>query len=165
MKDFYPLVISLDKKKYRDIFYDNVQSGQWHWSVPKRQELFWFQLFIQDNHKLKPLFKDLEEHLGIYGMNNFPRFSYQFPSSYLEPHLDEDNMVAININLLDSTPIIHIRGKPFTYEAALINVGKVEHSVEPDPNPRLILKFCLRHEFQEVYSKLKERKLIRETYE
>ena len=150
----------IDKKKYRNMFYDNIQRGQWHWSVPKRRELFWYQLFIPDGHDMKPLLADVERDLNIFGMNNFPRFSYQFPNTKLSHHKDEDNMVSININLLDTTPIIHIEHKPYEYECALIDVGHRDHGVEPDANHRLILKFCLRHPYEEVKARLDKFDLI-----
>ena len=150
----------IDKKKYRDIFYSNIQRGQWHWSVPKRQELFWYQLMIPDGHDMKPLIEPVERDLNIHGMNNFPRFSYQFPNTVLPHHQDEDNLVSININLLDTTPIIHIDHEPYPYECALINVGGRMHGVEPDQNHRLILKFCLRHKWEEVVERLDQFGLI-----
>ena len=134
--------------------------GQWHWSVPKRQELFWYQLFIKDDHPLKPIVQDVERDLNIYGMNNFPRFSYQFPNTRLSHHMDEDQMVSININLLDTTPIIHLEHKPYPYQCAIFVVGHVMHGVEPDPNSRLILKFCLRHTYEEVKERLDKFDLI-----
>ena len=157
---FHHIDYEIDKKKYRDLFYDNVQMGQWHWSVPKRQELFWYQLFIKDDHLLKPIVQDVERDLNIYGMNNYPRFSYQFPNTRLSHHMDEDQMVSININLLDTTPIIHLEHKPYSYQCALFDVGHVMHGVEPDPNPRLILKFCLRHTYEEVKERLDKFDLI-----
>lgn len=151
----------IDKARYRDMFYNNIQEhGQWHWRVPERQELFWYQLFIPDDHPLKPSLYDIENELGIYGMNNFPRFSYQFPNTKLGHHFDEDEMVSININLLDTVPIIHLEHKPHPYEAIFVDVGHVLHGVEPDPNPRLILKFCLRHPWDEVYERLDKWGLI-----
>ena len=144
----------IDKKKYRDIFYTNIQRGQWHWSVPERQELFWYQLMIPDGHDMKPLLEDVERDLNIHGMNNFPRYSYQFPNTILPHHRDEDNMVSININLLDTTPIIHIENEPYPYECALVEVGGRMHGVESDTNHRLILKFCLRHKWEEVVDRL-----------
>lgn len=144
----------IDKAKYRDIFYNNIELGQWHWSVPKRQELYWYQLMIPDEHVLKPLIEPVEHELNIHGMNNYPRFSYQFPNTVLPHHKDEDDMVSININLLDTTPVIHIDHKPYPYECALINVGGQSHGVESDPNHRLILKFCLRHKWEEVFERL-----------
>ena len=157
---FHHIDYEIDKKKYRDLFYDNVQMGQWHWSVPKRQELFWYQLFIKDDHPLKPIVQDVERDLNIYGMNNFPRFSYQFPNTRLSHHMEEDQMVSININLLDTTPIIHLEHKPYPYQCALFDVGHVMHGVEPDPNSRLILKFCLRHTYEEVKERLDKFDLI-----
>jgi len=150
----------IDKKKYREIFYSNIQRGQWHWSVPKRQELFWYQLMIPDGHDMKPLIEPVERDLNIHGMNNFPRFSYQFPNTVLPHHRDEDNLVSININLLDTTPIIHIDHEPYPYECALINVGGRMHGVESDTNHRLILKFCLRHKWEEVVERLDQFGLI-----
>lgn len=150
----------IDKEKYRDVFYSNIQRGQWHWSVPKRRELFWYQLMIPDGHDMKPLIEPVERELNIHGMNNFPRFSYQFPNTLLRHHRDEDNLVSININLLDTTPIIHIDHEPYPYECALIDVGGKSHGVEPDPNHRLILKFCLRHKWDEVVDRLDQFGLI-----
>lgn len=150
----------IDKDKYRNLFYDNIQRGKWHWLCPKRQELFWYQLFIKDDSSLKPELFEVEAELGIYGMNNFPRFSYQFPNTKLGHHKDEDEMVSININLLDTTPIIHVEHKPYPYEAIFVNVGQKEHGVEPDENARLILKFCLRHPWEQVYEILDNRGLL-----
>lgn len=150
----------IDKDRYKKIFYDNIQRGQWHWSVPKRQELFWYQLMIPDGHDMKPLLEDVERDLNIHGMNNFPRFSYQFPNTTLKHHQDEDNMVSININLLDTTPVIHIEHEPYPYECALIDVGGRMHGVESDTNHRLILKFCLRHSWDEVVERLDQFGLI-----
>ena len=150
----------IDKEKYRSVFYDNIQRGQWHWSVSKRRELFWYQLMIPDGHDMKPLIEPVERDLNIHEMNNFPRFSYQFPNTRLRHHQDEDNMVSININLLDTTPTIHIENNPYQYECALIDVGGRMHGVEPDTNHRLILKFCLRHTWNEVIDRLDKFGLI-----
>ena len=153
----------IDKKRYRDMFYDNIQKyGKWHWSVPERQELFWYQLMIPDKSPLKPLLRDVERDLNIEGMNNFPRFSYQFPNTKLSHHKDEDNMVSININLFDTIPIIHVENHPYAYESLLIDVGSLMHGVEPDPNPRLILKFCFRHPYEEVWERLDKFGLLTE---
>jgi len=159
-KSLVHLDYEIDKEKWRGIFYDNIQKGQWHWSVPKRQELFWYQLMIHDDSPLKELTRDVEMDLNIYGMNNFPRFSYQFPNTLLKHHKDEDDMVSININLLDTVPVIHIEHEPYSYECAFVRVGQKMHGVEKDPNHRLILKFCLRHSYEEVYDKLNKFGLI-----
>lgn len=160
MEHLIHLKYKIDKEKYRKVFYDNIQMGQWHWSCPKYQNLYWYQLFIEDSHALKPIIQEVEADLNILGMNNFPRFSYQFPNTKLPHHKDEDNLVSININLFDTVPIIHLEHKPISYEAIFVNVGGVEHGVEPDPNPRLILKFCLRHNWNTVLDKLKEKDLV-----
>tara|TARA_B100001250_G_C19592676_1_gene697052 strand:+ start:339 stop:833 length:495 start_codon:yes stop_codon:yes gene_type:complete len=151
----------IDKPKWRNLFYENLKFGEWHWSVPKKQDLYWYQIYITDDHPLKEYTREVEQDLNIEGMNNYPRFSYQFPNTRLKPHLDEDNMVSININLLDTTPIIYLERYPKSasgwsepYEAAFINVGKIRHGVEPDPNPRLILKFAIRHPWDEVFFRL-----------
>lgn len=151
----------IDKKYYKDMFYENVQEyGQWHWSNPKDQHLWWYQLFIRDDHPLKPKLESLEKDLNIHGMNNYPRFSYQFPNTKLWHHTDEDQLIAININLFETTPVIHMEHKPYPYECALIDVGHIMHGVEPDPNPRLILKFAIRHPYEEVYERLSSKGLI-----
>ena len=35
------------------------------------------------------------------------------------------------------------------------------HGVEKDPNNRLILKFCLRHPWEEIYERLSDKNLIK----
>ena len=153
----------IDKNKYRDIFYENINKyGQWHWLCPKRQELFWYQMFVKDDHPLKPMIREVEHDLNIAHMNNYPRFSYQFPNTKLGQHRDEDNIVSININLFETIPIIHVENHPYPYECALIDVGSLMHGVEPDANHRLILKFCLRHPYEEVYERLDKFGLLTE---
>ena len=63
-KNLVHLDYQIDKEKWRGIFYDNIQKGQWHWSVPKRQELFWYQLMIRDDSPLKELTREVEMHLN-----------------------------------------------------------------------------------------------------
>ena len=87
---------------------------------------------------------------------------FQFPNTLLQHHKDEDEMVSININLLDTIPVIHLEHKPYPYQCALFDVGHVMHGVEPDPNPRLILKFCLRHPYEEVWERLNKFDLLRD---
>ena len=158
---FRHLDYDIDKNKYRDLFYNSIQKyGQWHWSNVRDQRLWWYQLFIKDDHPLKKEMLPVEEDLNILGMNNYPRFRYQFPNTTLPHHLDEDEMVSININLLDTTPVIHLNHEPYPYEAALVDVGHVMHGVESDPNERLILKFCLRHPLSEVEDRLNDVGLI-----
>ena len=153
-KSLYHLDYEIDKEKYRNLFYDNIQQGQWHWTVPQRQELYWYQLFLKPGNPLLEEVDKVAMDLNIHGMNNYPRYSYQFPNTKLPHHFDEDKMMSININLLDTTPIIHIEHEPYPYEAAFINVGNVSHGVEPDEKHRLILKFAIRHPWEEVYERL-----------
>lgn len=145
----------IDKQKWQQLFWDHIQEGQWHWSVPKLRYMYWYQLFSGPG---KEWFDEaslrVERDLNIVGMNNYPRFSYQLANTRLRPHIDEDKIVAININLMDSAPTIHLLGEPYQYECALINVGEVEHSVEPEPTDRLILKYCLRHPLEEIMERL-----------
>ncbi len=158
----YHLNYQIDKKYYRNMFYDNIQKyGQWHWSNIRDKKLWWYQLFIKDNHPLKKSLKEIENDLNIYGLNNFPRFSYQFPNTVLGHHTDEDKLVSINLNLLDTTPVIHLEHKPYPYEAIFVNVGNIMHGVEKDPNARLILKFALRHPWEEIYEILDKKNLIK----
>ena len=153
----------IDKKKWVDIFWDNLTMGQWHHSVPRKRNMYWWQIFIHDNSPLKKLTEDVEMDLNIYGMNNFPRFSYQFPNSKLWHHMDEDNLVSVNLNLLETIPIIHVENKPYPYEAILVDVGHREHGIEYDKNHRLILKFCIRHPLEETYERLDKFGLIKDT--
>jgi hypothetical protein len=158
----YHLDFKIDKQHYKNMFYDNVQEyGVWHWSNIRDKKLWWHQLFIEDNHPLKKSLKEIENDLNIYGLNNYPRFSYQFPNTLLPHHLDEDEMVSINLNLLDTIPIIHLEHKPYPYEAIFVDVGGIMHGVEKDPNPRLILKFCLRHPWEEICELLDKKNLIK----
>ena len=120
----YHLDFQIDKQHYKNMFYDNVQEyGRWHWSNIRDKKLWWHQLFIEDNHPLKKSLKEIENDLNIYGLNNYPRLSYQFPNTLLPHHLDEDEMVSINLNLLDTIPIIHLEHEPYPYEAIFVDVG------------------------------------------
>jgi len=153
MKKFYHLDFEIDKPLFRKHFWENYAFGQWHEFNPPK--MMWWKVF-----NISHLTKDVELELNIYGLNNFPRFSYQFPNTYLPPHLDEDKMCSININLLDTTPTIHIENNPYRYEACFVDVGSLMHSVEPDLNERLILKFAIRHSWEEVFERLNKFNLI-----
>jgi len=115
----------------------------------------WWKVF-----NISHLTEDVERELNIYGLDTFPRFSYQFPNTLLPHHKDEDQMVAININLLNTTPIIHIDHKPYAYESCFVDVGDLMHGVEPDVNERLILKFAIRHSWEEVLERLDKFNLV-----
>ena len=53
----------IDKEYFKNIFFENIEKGRWHWGVKRRKELHWYQLFVPDNSPLKPLFKDIEDQL------------------------------------------------------------------------------------------------------
>jgi len=157
---------SIDKEKYQNIFWENVNDGCWHHScvMGSRRELYWWRILIREkNNRNTHLLKftdEIAKDLNIYGMDNYPRFNYYFPNRGLPPHNDPDNMVAININLFDTIPKIFVEDIEYPYECALINVGGKIHGFYPDPNYRLILKFCLRHPWDEVYERLDKFGLI-----
>jgi|TARA_B100001079_G_scaffold112341_1_gene96634 hypothetical protein len=109
--------------------------------------------------------KSITNDLGIQNLNIKPRFSYQLENSTLPSHIDIDRIVAINLKL-DSyiTPGIIIEGKLFQYENALLDVGAKVHSVESyNGKPRLVLKYAIRNNWQEIYNILDKRKLIDHT--
>lgn len=159
---FFHLKYQIDKVYWRNLFYNNINhdQGRWHDSAVESQNLYWFQRFIQDDDPLKEESLKVEKDLNIVGLNNFPRFSYQFRGSLLRHHVDEDNMVSININLFDTIPVIHLEHQPHSYECAFIDVGDIRHGVQPDTNDRLILKYCIRHPWKEVYDRLDAAGLI-----
>ena len=75
-------------------------------------------------------------------------------------HIDEDRIVAINLNLLDETPEIILEGKTFSYENALVDVGTKVHSVIAKDKPRLVLKYAIRNKWEDIYNILDKRGLI-----
>jgi len=156
----------IDKNRFCDVFWENKDCGSWHHTCVSeyRRDLYWWRILIDDkrnwNKHLLPYTNIVAADLNILGMDNYPRFNYYFPNHQLPHHVDPDNMVAININLLNTIPTIHIEHQPYEYECALIDVGGKMHGIEPDANPRLILKFCLRHPWEEVYERLDKIGLI-----
>ena len=103
------------------------------------------------------------DDLGITDMNVKPRFSFQLPHTRLVEHLDYQRIVGINFNLEpETTPDLHIYGKDYPYEACLVDVGSVEHSVEKVPYERLILKFAIRELWQDIFDVLESRGVIDE---
>ena len=53
----------IDKPKWRNLFYENLKFGEWHWSVPKKQDLYWYQIYITDDHPLKEYTREVEQDL------------------------------------------------------------------------------------------------------
>lgn len=103
---------------------------------------------------------ELQHELNIYGMNNYPRFQYQFANSVLPYHIDEDNLTGILFNLREKDCTIHVLGKAFTYQSAVSHVGKNLHKVEADSEDRLVLKFSIRHPWEEVLERLDKKNLV-----
>lgn len=157
----------INKEKFQDIFWNNKDYGSWHHTCVSayRRDLYWWRILINQqnglNTHLLEFTNEVAKDLNILGMDNYPRFNYYFPNHELPNHIDPDNMIAININLLGTIPMIRLENSLHAYECALVDVGGVMHGIAADPNPRLILKFCLRHSWNEVYERLDKRGLIK----
>lgn len=144
----YHIDYQIDKEKYRNLFWERCYDGQWYRF--KKPMLSWWKVFgIED------LVKDVEMDLNIRGMNNFPRFAYMFKGHDLEYHVDEDYMTSIMINLMDGpSPVMHVEDVPVSYECLLFHNGELFHHVEARKEDSLMLKFCIRHPWEEVYERL-----------
>tara|TARA_Y100000385_G_scaffold82649_1_gene84633 strand:+ start:5575 stop:6039 length:465 start_codon:yes stop_codon:yes gene_type:complete len=139
----------IDKQKYRDVFWSVYTQGQWQeMKVPR---MFWWKVYgIED------LVEDVAKDLNIHGMNNFPRFAYMFKGNDLQYHLDEDYMSSICINLMDGpSPEQVIEDIPTAYECMLFENGNLFHYVESRDEDSLMLKFCIRHPWEEIYERVK----------
>ena len=154
---FCPINYFFDKDPLREYYYAN-QSLARHHKNEFSEVPHWFKLFKYDS-----LVTDIIDDLGISNFNVSPRFSFQQKNTRLPRHIDIDRIVGININLMPDSAVIHIDEKPYSYEAALIDVGTKIHSVEPTPVDRLILKFAIRAPWNEVYQTLLQRNLIENT--
>jgi len=77
--------------------------------------------------------------------------------------IDEDRIVAINLNLLDEAPEIILENKTYGYENALIDVGTKIHSVIAKDKPRLVLKYAIRNKWEDIYNVLDRKGLIDHT--
>jgi hypothetical protein len=152
---FCHLNYNLDKKTFRDYFFENFSKARHHKTAGSELK-FWLKLFA-DKEVTAKIIKDL----NLEGLNIIPRFSYQLKNTRLVPHIDIDRIVGINLNLMEQRPTIHINGFPLEYEAALIDVGTKLHSVEPMPIDRLVLKLAIKDPWEEIYSRLKEKNLLK----
>lgn len=144
----------IDKEKYRKAFYDNYDKGDYH-RKGNNVSKFWYKIF-NISEIVEPVTKDL----GLENLNILPRFSYQSENSSLINHIDIDRIVGVNLNLFDESPEIIIEGNKFTYESALIDVGSKLHGVIAKEKPRLVLKYAIRNNWNEIYSILDKRGLI-----
>lgn len=104
---------------------------------------------------------DLQHELNIYGMDNHPRYQFQFANQTLPYHIDEDHLTGILLNLREEDCTIDILGKSFDYQAAVAHVGGQLHRVRADPNDRLVLKFSIRHPWEEVLERLDKNNLVK----
>ena len=154
---FCHLNYRLDKKTFRNYFFENFSKARHHKTAGSEIK-FWLKLFDG-----KEITDPLVKQLNLQGLDVLPRFSYQLKNTRLDPHIDIDRIVGINLNLMEQIPTIHLNGIPYAYEAALIDVGTKLHSVEPLPVDRLVLKLAIRNPWEEIYSRLKEYNLL-ETY-
>ena len=154
---FCHLNYQVNKKELRDHFWSGYVKGRWHRFRPP-QMIWWKWTF---DPPFEPIIQNIVNDMGLQDMNVKPRYSYQFPNTKLPEHLDFDNLIGINLNIMEeTTPDIHLRGVCFPYEAALVDVGHVGHSVESVPYNRLILKFAIREPFSKIYNALETRGFI-----
>jgi len=144
----------IDKEKYRKIFYDIHQRGEWYQWKKFEQKLSWWKVYLPDESDIRHLTKEVEQDLGIWGMNTYPRFAYLFANNNVPPHVDEDDMTSIQINLLDQTPVMVVEDQQVPYECVLLENGKLKHWVDPVPYDRLMLKFCIRHPWAEIIERI-----------
>lgn len=99
-------------------------------------------------------------------MNNFPRYQYQFPNTYLPYHLDEDQLTGIMFNLRSKEININYmhnnKSVSVGYQSLVSHVGDCLHAVYPDQEARLVLKFSIRHPWEEVLERLDKKNLLLE---
>ena len=88
-------------------------------ALPKKTRAFLVPTFYKRLSPIETFDGASEKDLNIYGMNNYPRYSFQFANTRLGQHKDEDNMVSININLMETVPIIHIEDNPTLMSARI----------------------------------------------
>ena len=152
---FCHLNYNFDKLKLRDYFFDNFDKAKHHKTAGSELK-FWIKLF--DNSECV---NQIIDDLNLFDLNVIPRFSFQYKNTRLFTHIDIDRIIGINLNLMEEPATIHINNKPYQYESALIDVGSKVHSVEPIKKDRLVLKFAIRNSWNEVYSRLKTKNLLR----
>ena len=145
---------TIDKSHYRKYFFDNYDKGDWHRKGDKVLKIWWKMFNIDE------VVKSITYDLGIENLNIKPRFSYQLPNTNLMSHIDKDRIVGINFNLLEEEPEIIVEGKTFKYENALIDVGSKVHSVIAKDKPRLVFKYAIRNNWEDIYNILDNKGLI-----
>lgn len=153
---FCHLNYNADKSKLSKYFYENFHRCGHH-KTSGSEIKFWLKLFDKTDDV-----NQIMSDLGIDQMSVIPRFSFQYKNTYLVEHIDIDRIVGININLMEDNPAtIHLLDVPYSYEAALIDVGSKVHSVKPVDHDRLIIKFAIREPWEIIYGVLKDKNLIK----
>lgn len=145
--NYYHLKYNIDKQKFRNIFYNNYGKGNWgekDW-VGK----VWWKIYDIDNE-----IQSVREDLNIVGLDDKPRFAHLKSNTLIPDHVDEDYMCSIIINLMDEQPVINIEEKNIPYESLLFHNGYLIHRVDPVPYERLMLKFCLRHPWEQIVERM-----------
>jgi len=134
----------VDKRAHVEYFWKNYDRGSWH-DFKDEPRKTWWKIFDIDE-MADPVIKDL----NLVGLNIKPRYSYQLKNSVLAPHIDIDEIIGINLNLMPHPITIHMNGIPYEYEAVIADVGHVVHSVEAVDYDRLVLKLAIRAPLEEV---------------
>jgi len=139
---------NIDKEKYRNIYHEIKNTGNW-------SEKEWIGERWWKVYGIESLVSDVAKDLNIDGIDNYPRFVELVPNNGLPKHIDEDYMSSIIINLSEKTPSIMIENNSVPYECLLFHNGYLMHWVEPVNYERIMLKFCIRHPWEEVYERVK----------
>ena len=137
------LTYQIDKDAHRKQWWDEYYRAEFHPKVPH-----WERVFDIDD---LGVIKDL----NLEGMNVSPRYSYQWADTLLPEHIDEDEIIGINLNLNEEEISINMEGTEYVYSAAVVDVGHHRHSVTPVRYDRLILKLAIREPLEDVLERVK----------
>lgn len=150
----------IDKNYYRKFFWENQKQNMDYWSGIDKT---WVWLKDNQNYMYKmcmPILKDL----NIEQFEPECGFRYLFQNKRLREHIDIRRVVTILINLQEEKypkPIMHINGKSYQYESALIDVGTKLHWVEAVNYPRLHLKINFDYgDWKTIFNILDKRGVI-----
>lgn len=142
------LTYQINKEPHKKQWWDEYYRAEFHPKVPH-----WERVFDIDD---LGVIKDL----NLEGMNVSPRYSYQWANTLLKEHIDEDEIIGINISLMDYPVSIRIGGTEHSYTCAVLDVGHVPHSVEPVDYDRLVLKLAIREPLDAVLERVKDHLVI-----
>lgn len=135
---FCSLSYRVDKRSLRSYAEKNSSLFRHHKTAGSENKN-WFKLF-EVGDSVDQIIQDLR----LADLDVRPRYSKNLAGTGLSTHIDHDRIVGINFNLMDEPATIHLRGKPFEYESAVIDVGTTPHSVAPLKTERLVLKLAIR---------------------